>query len=342
MRKFEGFTKGINLGGWLSQHDLNQEHLDTFIVEEDIARISKMGVNHVRIPVDFELVEDEAGNPLEAGYKYIEKGINWCLKYGLNVVLDLHKTAGYVFDDSEYSAGFFDSQKLQDRFVQLWIRLAGRFGSYSNHVAFELLNEVVDAASADKWNEIAARVIREIRKIAPDAWLILGGTRSNSVISIKELGMPYDDKIVYNFHCYEPLIFTHQAAHWIAGMPADYRIDYPVGVSDYIAETCRLIDPDFSYPIQNLADMQCGKKFFERFFEEALEIADKYDVPLYCGEYGVIDQADPQASLRWFEDIHAVFEAHGISRAVWTYKDMDFGIVDEHYKCIYEKLLACL
>lgn len=342
MRKFDGFTKGINLGGWLSQRELNKEHLDTFIVKKDIQFISNMGVDHIRIPIDFELIEDEKGNPLEEGYEYIENGIGWCLEYGLNVVLDLHKTAGYVFDDSTYSADFFHNQQLQDRFVNLWIKLANRFGKYSDHVAFELLNEVVDASCADWWNEISARAIKAIREIAPDVWLILGGTRNNSVVSVKELGAPYDEKIVYNFHCYEPLIFTHQAAGWVANMPSDYRINYPETVNHYLAQTRQLIDPNFAYPIQHLADMTCGKEFFEKFFEEALEIAEKYDVPLYCGEYGVIDQTSPDATLRWFKDIHAAFEAHGISRAVWSYKEMDFGIIGEHYKTIYDRLLDCL
>lgn len=342
MRKFEGFTKGINLGGWLSQSPLTKEHLDTFITREDIKHIASMGVDHVRLPIDFELVEDTEGNIRENGYTYIQNAISWCLDAGLNVVLDLHKTAGYVFDDSAYSSDFFSSQELQNRFVNLWSVLATRFGKYHDHVAFELLNEIVDAKCADKWNEIAERAIKTIRTIAPEVWIIIGGTRSNSVVTVKDLGAPYDNKIVYNFHCYEPLIFTHQAAGWVENMPADYHLNYPETVKFYLDETYRLIDSAFAYPIEHLADRNCGKEFFQSFFAEALEAAKMYDVPLYCGEYGVIDQASPETTLRWFEDIHAVFEEYGISRAVWSYKEMNFGIIGEHYKPIYDRLLECL
>ena len=99
MRKFEGFTKGINLGGWFSQNELTVEHLNQFIKREDIEYIHSLGMDHVRIPIDFELIEDEEGNALEQGYAYIDQSIAWCFEYQLNVVLDLHKTAGYVFDD---------------------------------------------------------------------------------------------------------------------------------------------------------------------------------------------------------------------------------------------------
>ena len=38
MRVFEGFQKGVNLGGWISQcvsHE--KEHFDTFITKSDIS-----------------------------------------------------------------------------------------------------------------------------------------------------------------------------------------------------------------------------------------------------------------------------------------------------------------
>ena len=35
MKKFEGYTHGVNFGGWLSQCDHTKERYDTFITEED-------------------------------------------------------------------------------------------------------------------------------------------------------------------------------------------------------------------------------------------------------------------------------------------------------------------
>ena len=102
LRKFEGFMKGINLGGWLSQSSLEQSRLDNFITEQDIQTIKTFGVDHVRLPIDFELVEDRQGNEREEGYRYIDNCIVLCLQNNINLVLDLHKTAGYVFDDSAY------------------------------------------------------------------------------------------------------------------------------------------------------------------------------------------------------------------------------------------------
>lgn len=43
MKQWNGFIKGINLGGWLSQSNLKREHLDTFITRDDIKQIAEMG-----------------------------------------------------------------------------------------------------------------------------------------------------------------------------------------------------------------------------------------------------------------------------------------------------------
>ena len=70
---------------------------------------------------------------------------------------------------------------------------------------------------------------------------------------------------------------------------------------------------------------------FETLFEDAIAAAEKYNVPLYCGEYGVIELAPKDDTKRWLADIHSVLEKHGIGRAVWNYKGKDFGIIDSDY-----------
>ena len=38
-----------------------QEHYDAFIQEEDIRKIASMGFDHVRLAIDYEVLEDEYG-----------------------------------------------------------------------------------------------------------------------------------------------------------------------------------------------------------------------------------------------------------------------------------------
>ena len=100
---------------------------------------------------------------------------------------------------------------------------------------------------------------------------------------------------------------------------------YPLSKTEYEKATAGFPAP------YHFTDWAVGEKgfdtdYYERLFAEAIEIAEKKNVMLYCGEYGVIDQADPVSRDAWLSDIRKVFHKHGIGNAVWTYKKLDFGV----------------
>lgn len=340
MRRLEGYQKGMNIGGWLSQGPKDKKHLDTFIQEEDIQKIASWGADHIRLPLDYENVENEDGTPKESGYTYIDNCIAWCQKYHLNIVLDLHKTYGYIFDDPEYSGNFFYDEQKQDRFVALWEKLSARYAKYSDMMMFELLNEVTSFEVVDEWNALALRCSTAIRKHAPKVKILYGGVGYNAVTSIKNLLPPMDENIVYNFHCYEPLIFTHQGAHWVKDMPLDFRISYPGEINEYL-KISKTIEGTMTGALAEagLQFTDLGPDFFETIFADGIETAEKLNVPLYCGEYGVIDQALLPDTVQWFADISSVFNKYGIGRAIWTYKELDYGLAGEHFDEIRQNIL---
>ena len=122
-----GYRRGVNLGGWLSQCDYSEERLQHFIKEEDIRRIAAWGMDHIRIPVDYNVLEDENGQPIERGCERLEWAMNVAADCGLKVVLDLHKTAGFSFDNGEMETGFFADAACQERFCRLWEQIARRY-----------------------------------------------------------------------------------------------------------------------------------------------------------------------------------------------------------------------
>lgn len=342
MRKFDGYQKGINLGGWLSQCNHSKETYNTFITASDIERIASWGLDHVRVPIDYELIETEEGKYIEEGFHYIDNCLEWCKRNDLNMILDLHKTAGYSFDEFETSTGFFYNEKLQNRFMALWEELAKRYGKYDNRLSFELLNEIVDPSVAVIWNSLANRTIKAIRQYTPTINILIGGVKNNSIDSLKLLDQPYDENIVYNFHFYEPLIFTHQSAYWVNKMSADFRTTYPNEYAQFISETEEFLPSGNGEIYSDLTEGKIDKKFFETAFSEAIRVAKERNIALYCGEYGVIDKADLTSTLNWYLDMNSTFEKYGIGRAAWTYKGKDFGITDEHYAPVLDKLIKLL
>ena len=312
-----GFYRGVNLGGWFSQCDYSRERLDHFIEEKDIDVIAGWGLDHVRIPMDYNVLEQKDGTLNPEGFDRIDRAVGWCEKRGLKVVLDLHKTAGYSFDAAHNEGGFFESAAYQDRFYKLWEGLAARF-SKPELIAFELLNEVTDQSVIGEWNRIAAECIRRIRQIAPRSLILVGSYWNNSPEAVKDLDLPADDRVIYNFHCYDPLDFTHQGATWIPD-PA-FDIDRRVAFEE--------------------ADITPA--YFEGQFASAIATADERGTTLYCGEYGVIEQATPEDTVKWFRTINEVFEKHRIARAAWSYRSMNFGLSDTRLDGVRDELIKYL
>ena len=342
MKQLTGFLRGVNLGGWISQFDAyDKKHFDTFITEKDTDDIASLGFDHVRVPVDYVLFEEEDGTPKEDGFHYLKNCRQWCEKNHLNMLIDLHECYGYSFDplkkDMDREKFFYDKD-LQDRFFALWRRIATEFKDYPAQVAFEPLNEVVLEQVADAWNKVASEYIRIVREICPDHILVIGGVCYNNVKSVPLLEIPVDEKVVYNFHCYEPMIFSHQGAYWVEGMPLDYRIGYPKTLEEYRAAGKELT-ADLAGAVYQEGISEIGEGFFEDIFAPAIAKAERDNAYLYCGEYGVIDQANPEDRLRWMKDIHAVFKHHGIGHALWNYKQKDFGLVDESFSSIRDRFI---
>jgi len=346
MQQFKGFMQGINLGGWFSQCKHTQEHYDNFIKKEDFAIIKSWGLDHVRLPVDYELVEERDGSPKEEGYIRLQKVIDYCKENKLNLILDLHKTAGYSFDKGEEEAGFFDNTDLQERFYSLWENFARRFAkSYDDcegEICFELLNEVTDQAYCKKWNAIARSCIERIRKQAPTIKILVGSYWNNAVTAVKDLDPPYDENIVYNFHCYEPLLFTHQGAPWIEKMDTSFRTPFVRLFKEYSELTPQLCgQPGTTFEGFN-PEAKPDTSYFESLFKEAIQVAQERKVLLYCGEYGVIDRAQPKDTIEWYKTISEVFNKYGIGRAAWTYRQMDFGLSDSRLDAARPELLKYL
>ena len=315
--KERGFYRGVNLGGWMSQCDYSEERLDAFITEPDFAQIAAWGFDHVRLPLDYNVLLSPDGQADERGFRRVDAALALCRRYGLNTVLDLHKTPGFSFDSGEGEAGFFSSPANQETFYRLWEALAERFGGRSDCVMFDLLNEVTEPAYLEPWLRISRACVRRVRRFAPDVPVLLGSYHHNGVRELDELPPPFDENVLYSFHCYEPHFFTHQGAYWCADfLDIERRVPY--------------------------AESGASAAFFEALFAPAAEKAAREGTQLYCGEYGVIDVVPPAEALPWYRAIHEAFERFGIARCVWSYKQMDFGLSDPRLDGIRDELLAYL
>ena len=337
-----GFAKGVNLGGWISQYgEFNKQRFENFIQEDDLKRISDWGFDHVRLPVDAPvLLQDDENFVLrEEGFKYIDRCLNWCQKNGLGLVLDLHKAPGYSFDTLDDNT-LFSSKRMMSNFISLWKEIADRYQNEKNNLILELLNEVVD--EKEEWNKLARKTINAIREIDKERKIIFGGPNNNAVTSLKDIELVEDDpNIIYTFHFYLPFMFTHQKAGWteLTGK-MDFDVNYP-GVTPDLVDFLR-DNSEERESFEKDAKLDFNKKLLKQKLEPARKFREENNCKLYCGEYGVIDTAPQKSRERWYQDFTELMKELDIGRAVWSYKEMNFGLVDEAGNVVNKKIIETL
>lgn len=358
MRKFEGFERGMGIGGWLTNYKRfhviprerintltigDEEHFQTYISEKDIAYIASLGFDHIRLGFDQIVLQTEEGEFRENHFRLIDNFIGWCKKYSLNIVLNLHKAFGN-YCDVNTGVSLFESNDLQDGFIKFWEYMAKRYASEAD-ICFELLNEVRDVP-AKQWNKLAENTINAIRSIDKARRIIIGSTNLNDVNKLKELAVFDDRNVIYTFHFYEPFEFTHQQGvlqpsteFYNREMPypgdAERYRDYQKCVNGnknaYLDFS--VIDKNFIY-----AALAPAKEFLKK----------NPDKILWCGEFGTIRHCKLEWRINWFKDVISFFKENGIPYCVWNYLSMPsdgnrFSLVDDDTrKILSDELLNAL
>ncbi len=337
MLMYVNFKKGINLGGWLSQYDVNRadkfseeeklEHFKTFITENDIIRLSEWGADHVRLPFISDIVEKD-GEINEEYIFFVDRCIDWCEKYHMGVLLDLHEIEGHGYLPNDEVPPVLYDLRIQEKCIFIWRTLAQRYLKRKKPaIVFELLNEVHDPESYN-WIKLYKRLVYEIRQIDPERMIMIGTNEANSPFRFVELDVLDDPNIVYNFHFYDPVVFTHQLAGFSEEQMAyGKKIHYPGKIPDFI---------DFLKGHKQWVDRYTHTEWNDRvdhdimmkYLKNVISFQKHTDREIYCGEYGVVDQADISDRIAWLTDLQDFLTEHHIGRAYWNYKEMDFGIVD--------------
>jgi aryl-phospho-beta-D-glucosidase BglC (GH1 family) len=338
---FEKYRSGINLGGWISQCNYKKEHVTSFINREDVKKIASWGLDHIRLPFDYIMLEDD-NNPFsykEDGFGIIDKLLGWCKEASLNLVLDMHNAPGYAFGNNPRDNIIFTDETTQKRFVSLWQEMAKRYKNEKDNVVFELLNEIVDA-HGQAWNKIARKAIEGIRCIDTERYILLGGPNYNSAEGLDSLEIWDDERVLYNFHFYEPFLFTHQRASWTQLKNVNVNQPYP-GKIEGIDKLISINQIPEQYKSLT-ADTVFDKTFLEQKLAPAIAFAKRTNKELYCGEYGAIDHTDLNSRINYLQDTNELFEKYRIGRACWTYKGMNFTAIDKNSNPVSEKLVKAL
>jgi len=355
MKKIDRFQRGMGIGGWLTNYKRfnvlpnekrlhitvgDMEHFESYITEKDIAYIASLGMDHVRLGFDQIVLEESPYVYRAEIFKLLHDFVDWCEKYGLRPVLNLHKALGNYCDILE-EKGLMQDEALQRRFLALWRKIEEEF-SGDDEIFFELLNEVVNA-TAEEWNALAEKTVRALRADNPNRVIVLGGIHYNSPQALAKLKLYDDERIFYTFHVYQPQEFTHQQGVLNpSNLYYNRKMPYPCDDVERYREYRRINGLWDPYEGVERIDIDVLRKDLAPAVEFVKNHPDKI---LWCGEFGTIRHADIVWRENWMRDVITVLKENGIPYSVWNYLSTPndgnrFSLVDDDHRQILSGEMA--
>lgn len=311
------FTRGVNFSEWLEFKDKDQ--LDaTYMTKVDFENAKKMGCDVVRLPVHFERLT--AGAPgyavAEEIWSILDDVVVWANELKIYVIIDFH---------NDTSGGTKTPVNIETILVNIWKQISARYKNSGKYIAYEVYNEP-HGIDKFRWAKVAESVVNEIRKIDSQHYIIVGGADWNSFDAMKILPKFNDDKIIYNFHFYEPMLFTHQGASW-NGMGRLQNIPFPYD-KDRMPKIPQnpTKDETWYYSKGYNYEYKGTEAAVAEFFDQYAQFSIERNAPVFCGEFGVYNvYADPAERTNWYRIVTKLLDERGIAHTSWDYYG-SFGV----------------
>ena len=354
MKKINRLQRGMGIGGWLTNYKRfnvlpperrlqitvgDMEHFESYITEDDVAYIASLGMDHIRLGFDQVVLEESPFVYRQSILSLLHRFTEWCQKYGVRPVLNLHKAIGNYCDIPD-ERGLMQNEELQSRFVALWSMLEDEFSGQED-VAFELLNEVINA-TAEEWNAVASKTIDAIRAKNAERVIVVGGVDWNNPSALPHVRLYDDENVIYTFHCYAPHEFTHQQGVLNANqIYYNRKMPYPCDDIERYREFYRLVKGIEKYGEYERMD----KAFLRDYLQPAKQFIEEHpDKVLWCGEFGTIRHAKLAWRENWMRDMISILKEWDIPYCVWNYLSTPndgnrFSLVDDDSRRILSEEL---
>jgi aryl-phospho-beta-D-glucosidase BglC (GH1 family) len=158
------------------------------------------------VPLNYRLFDTGPAREVyqEQGWALTDQLLDWCEKYHVYVVLDLHAAPGGqsglgMADPGDAPERLWKSAACQDATVALWQSLATRYKSRSVIAGYDLLNEPAPN-SGKELVKIYDRIITAIREFDSRHLIFIEGNKFASDFSM--FTEPPCPNMVYSFHMY--------------------------------------------------------------------------------------------------------------------------------------------
>jgi aryl-phospho-beta-D-glucosidase BglC (GH1 family) len=307
--------------------------LDNMLAEEDIKFLKDCGSTVIRLPLNYRHFEDDQKpfEYMESGFKRLNQVLDWCTKYGIYVILDLHSVQGWQntdwhCDNDSGHSYFWEHPHFQERFIAIWEEFARRYKDNPVVAGYDVMNEPLCNAwrgrftSMEKYtrgwgkiNGVFHRLVEAIRNIDAEHIIFLEGDYFAALFEGFEA--PFAKNLAYSSHNYNDAGFGSGA--------------YPGIIKGVKWDREKELDVFLSH--------------------EGTVFTQKHNVPLWVGEFGSVfngPAAEGKDRLRALDDQLDIFEEFGAHWTTWTYKDvgvMGWTVLDpqsDYYQMVKRELEA--
>lgn len=257
---------------------------DGYITARDFDQIKSFGMNVVRLPFDYRLLQsDQPPYDLKPNaFRWLDHALQLAEAAHVYVILDLHGTpGGQSGQDHTGEAGqnhLWHNDMNKRRTVELWRAIAQRYKDRSVVAAYDLINEPYGDYHTDERPELAVlmpQILRAIRSTGDHHVVFFAGALNGG---IGFYGNPHDqgfDNVGFTEHSYAGLFGSKPA-------------------------------------------LETQARVLNQQMPMKAAYVDRLGVPYFLGEFNVVLSSEwPQRLMRAYYDF---FAQHGWAGTMWSYK----------------------
>ena len=310
--------RGINLSMWYAQaNDYSAQRLTTYTTLADFKLVKSLGFDHARLSINPEtlMLDGKPDQLYPEAIARLDKTVEEITATGLVVILDIHPEMPYV-------EALGQGKDAPAKFLVFWETFATHFAKTDpKRVYFEVLNEP-HIEDSYRWAGIQSKAVAAIRTIAPLHTIIATGNHWGGFEGLKELEPVRDSNVIYSFHDYDPMMFTHQGATWsMASLKPLRGVPYPSTPENIAPLLGQETDDDGKKQLAWYGTEHWDSARVDKEIAAAAEWGAQHKVPVWCGEFGVYKAyAEPAARAAWLHDMRVSFEAHKVGWSMWDYQ----------------------
>jgi len=208
---------------------------------------------------------------------------------------------------------FPEPELLKMQMTRMYSQLAQRYKHLDYLVGYCMFSEIYVAPEYYKiYKELCTDIVDAVRKIDPERILSVTGVQVSGVEWLLDQTRVERPNLIYDFHYYWVKSFTHYRPYY-----GDMR--YPGRVPH--GYSCRSFNQD--------------REFHESMIDHGLAFSRRWNVPIWCGEYGAFNNAPDGSTERWIRDVTQILEKHEIPWILWRWNP-ESKTIPEYWKELWQ------